>query len=144
VRRRGPSRSRSPTSRTPSCSSTSAMRTTNTSTWSMTLASNVARPFQGRRGGAERPALRLLAAFLFTLVAMQAAAQDVKNVKTVLDAANKAMGGVSLKTIEYAGAGWSSRIGQTYGLNEDWPKYEVTGYTRSIDYDARWSREDYT
>ena len=38
----------------------------------------------------------------------------------------------------------SGHIGQTYGLNEDWPKYEVAGYTRAIDYDARWSREDYT
>jgi hypothetical protein len=71
-------------------------------------------------------------------------AQEVKDVRAVLQAANKAMGGVNLKTIEYSGAGWSSRIGQTYGLNEDWPKYEVTGYTRAIDYDARWSREDYT
>ena len=29
-------------------------------------------------------------------------------------------------------------------LAEDWPKYEVAGYTRAIDYDAKWSREDYT
>ena len=27
---------------------------------------------------------------------------------------------------------------------EDWPHYEVAGYTRVIDYDAKWSREDYT
>jgi hypothetical protein len=73
-----------------------------------------------------------------------ATGQNVQNVRSVLEAANAAMGGASLKTIEYSGAGWSSRIGQTYGLNEDWPKYEVTGYTRVIDYTARWSREDYT
>ena len=35
-------------------------------------------------------------------------------------------------------------IGQTYGLAEDWPHYEVADYTRAIDYDAKWSREDYT
>ena len=80
----------------------------------------------------------------FVLAPTRATAQDVKDVRAVLEAANKAMGGVGLKTIEYSGAGWFSRIGQTYGLNEDWPKYEVTGYTRAIDYDARWSREDYT
>ena len=73
-----------------------------------------------------------------------AGAQEVRDVKAVLDAANRAMGGAGLKTIEYSGAGWLSRIGQTYGLNEDWPKYEVSGYTRTIDYEARWSREDYT
>jgi len=55
----------------------------------------------------------------------------------------KAMG-ANLKTIRYSASGWSSRIGQTYGLAEDWPHYEVAGYTRSIDYDAKWSREDYT
>src|ERR1022692_3222677 len=40
--------------------------------------------------------------------------------------------------------GWSSLIGQTYGLAEDWPHFEVADYTRAIDYDAKWSREDYT
>ena len=50
----------------------------------------------------------------------------------------------NLKTIEYSAHGWSSRIGQTYGLAEDWPHYEVADYTRAIDYDAKWSREDYT
>ena len=27
---------------------------------------------------------------------------------------------------------------------EDWPHYEVADYTRVIDFDAKWSREDYT
>jgi hypothetical protein len=90
--------------------------------------------------------LCLLAAIvaLVYLNATTATGQNGPNVRAVLQAAVKAMGGENLKTIEYSGAGWSSRIGQTYGLAEDWPKYEVTGYTRVIDYDARWSREDYT
>src|SRR5438046_4350869 len=54
------------------------------------------------------------------------------------------MGGENLKTITYSGAGWNSQIGQTYGLAEDWPHFEVAAYTRLIDYDAKWSREDYT
>lgn len=78
---------------------------------------------------------------LLALVRGSASAQDARS---VLQAATAAMGGGNLKTIEYSGAGWSSRIGQTYGLAEDWPKYEVSAYTRVIDYDARWSREDYT
>ena len=45
---------------------------------------------------------------------------------------------------KYSANGWSSRIGQTYGLAEDWPHYEVADYTRTIDFDAKWSREDYT
>ena len=77
---------------------------------------------------------------MLALAAGTASAQDAR---AVLQASLKAMGGENLKTITYSGAGWSSRIGQTYGLTEDWPKYEVVNYTRMVDYDAKWSREDY-
>jgi glyoxylase-like metal-dependent hydrolase (beta-lactamase superfamily II) len=83
------------------------------------------------------------AAFL-GLIAGNASAQTVKDVRSVLEASLKAMGGANLKTIRYSASGWSSRIGQTYGLAEDWPHYEVADYTRALDYDAKWSREDYT
>ena len=73
-----------------------------------------------------------------------ASAQTVNDVRSILEASLKAMGGTNLKTIQYSGNGWSSRIGQTYGLAEDWPHYEVADYTRAIDYGAKWSREDYT
>jgi glyoxylase-like metal-dependent hydrolase (beta-lactamase superfamily II) len=85
----------------------------------------------------------VFSAFL-SFMAGTAPAQTVKDVRAVLEASLKAMGGANLKTIRFSGGGWSSRIGQTYGLAEDWPHYEVAGYTRAIDYAARWSREDYT
>jgi L-ascorbate metabolism protein UlaG (beta-lactamase superfamily) len=85
----------------------------------------------------------VLSVFL-SLMAGTASAQAVTDVRAVLEASLKAMGGGNMKTIRYTGSGWSSRIGQTYGLAEDWPHYEVAGYTRVIDYDAKWSREDYT
>jgi hypothetical protein len=78
------------------------------------------------------------------LVAGAAFAQSVKDVRAVLEISLQAMGGTNLKTIQFSGSGWSSRIGQTYGLAEDWPRYEVADYTRAIDYEATWSREDYT
>jgi len=78
------------------------------------------------------------------LVMGAASAQTIKDVRSVLEASLKAMGGANLKTLRYSGSGWSSRVGQTYGLAEDWPRYEVAGYTRVIDYEAKWSREDYT
>lgn len=81
---------------------------------------------------------------LVMLIGVAASAQQVKDVRSVLEASLKAMGGTNLKTIQYSGGGWSSRIGQTYSLNEDWPKYEVADYTRTIDYDAKSSREEYT
>ena len=87
--------------------------------------------------------IAVLPAFL-GLMSGAASAQTVSDVRSVLEASFKAMGGANLKTIQYSASGWSSRIGQTYGLAEDWPHYEVAGYTRVIDYEARWSREDYT
>ena len=89
---------------------------------------------------------RKVAIFLafLDLIIGTASAQTVKDVRSVLEASLKAMGGTNLKTIQYSASGWSSRIGQTYGLAEDWPHYEVTDYRRAIDYDAKWSREDYT
>ena len=85
----------------------------------------------------------VLSAFL-ALVSGVASAQAVQDVRAVLEKSLKAMGGTNLKTIRYSASGWSSGIGQTYGLAEDWPHYEVAEYTRVIDYDAKWSREDYT
>ena len=84
--------------------------------------------------------LLLLAAF----VGLSAATASAQDARAVLQASLKAMGGENLKTIHISGAGWNSQIGQTYGLAEDWPHFEVAGYTRAIDYDAKWSREDYT
>src|SRR6202790_569167 len=85
----------------------------------------------------------VFAAFLGLIIGT-ASAQTVEDVRSVLEASLKAMGGTNLKTIRYSASGWSSQIGQTYGLAEDWPHYEVADYTRAIDYDAKWSREDYT
>src|ERR1700693_5413696 len=80
---------------------------------------------------------------LFILFAGTASAQTV-DARKALEAASKAMGAVNMKTLQYSASGWFSQIGQTYGLAEDWPHYEVADYTRVIDYDAKWSREDYT
>src|SRR4029077_15731197 len=87
-----------------------------------------------------RRRLRILIALVFLIVGT-ASAQDARS---VLQASLKAIGGTTLKPIQITGSGWLSQIGQTYGLAEDWPKYEVADYTRVIDYDAKWSREDYT
>jgi hypothetical protein len=78
------------------------------------------------------------------LAAATACAQEARDVRGVLQASAQAMGLSNLKTIRYTGSGWFSMIGQTYGLNEDWPHYEVNPYTRAIDYDAMFSREEYT
>ena len=80
---------------------------------------------------------------LLALGAGIASAQAV-DARKALESSAKAMGAANVKTIQYTAAGWFSMIGQTYGLAEDWPHYEVSDYTRVIDFAAQWSREDYT
>ena len=70
-------------------------------------------------------------------------AQEV-DARAALLASLKAMGGENLKTIEIAAAGSSSLIGQQFSVEGNWPQFEVANYTRAIDFDAKWSREDYT
>ena len=76
---------------------------------------------------------------LGALLAGTAAAQDVER---VLRAAADAMGDPS--NVTYSGTGWVANIGQSYTPDDDWPRFEVTTYTRTIDYDDRSSREEYT
>jgi glyoxylase-like metal-dependent hydrolase (beta-lactamase superfamily II) len=72
-----------------------------------------------------------------------AAAQEVE-ARAALLASLKAMGGENLKTIEISAAGSTSLIGQQFSVEGNWPQVEIANYTRAIDFDAKWSREDYT
>jgi glyoxylase-like metal-dependent hydrolase (beta-lactamase superfamily II) len=80
---------------------------------------------------------------VFALSAGSALAQEV-DARAALLASLKAMGGENLRTIEISAAGSSSLIGQQYSVEGNWPQYEVANYTRAIDFEAKWSREDYT
>jgi len=80
---------------------------------------------------------------LVELLVGTAFAQEV-DARAALLASLKAMGGENLKTIEIAAAGSSSLIGQQFSVEGNWPQFEVANYTRAIDFDAKWSREDYT
>jgi glyoxylase-like metal-dependent hydrolase (beta-lactamase superfamily II) len=77
---------------------------------------------------------------LLTMMTGTAAAQDAR---AVLQAAVAAMGGGNLSSIQYSATGWIANTGQSFSTTDDWPRFEVTGYTRVIDYNARTSREEY-
>src|SRR5215475_12839434 len=78
---------------------------------------------------------------LLALTVNMAAAQDAK---AVLQAVTKAMGADNLKTIQYSGnGGWVGMFGQSYAPGENYPRNDLTSYTRTIDYAARTSREEY-
>ena len=79
---------------------------------------------------------------LVAVLAFMAGTASAQDAKTVLTAASKAMG--ALKSVQITGTGWNAAVGQSFGPEEDWPRFEVTRYTRTIDYDARSSQEEFT
>lgn len=85
---------------------------------------------------------KLLALFAgLALTVGTAAAQDAR---TVLQTVAKNMGTANVRTIQISGTGWNAAVGQSYSPSDNWPQFEMTSYTRTIDYDARSSREDLT
>ena len=77
---------------------------------------------------------------LGALLAGSAAAQDTQRV--LRRPPPMMMGDPS--NVRYSGTGWVANVGQSYTPDDDWPRFEVTTYTRTIDYDDRSSREEYT
>src|SRR4029079_16022525 len=47
-------------------------------------------------------------------------------------------------TIRYSGTGYIAIVGQNYNPESDWPRFELTSYTRTMDYGTGASREEYT
>src|SRR5437867_6752521 len=83
-------------------------------------------------------------AALLVLVVVARDTLRAQDARGVLQAAVKAMGAANLKTVQYSGTGWNAAVGQSFSPQEDWPRFEVTRYTRTIDYDAKSSREEFT
>ena len=79
-----------------------------------------------------------------TLLALWAGTAQAQDAATVLRAAATAMGTANVRSIQISGTGWNAATGQSFTPNEDWPRFELTSYTRAIDYDAKSSREDWT
>jgi glyoxylase-like metal-dependent hydrolase (beta-lactamase superfamily II) len=85
--------------------------------------------------------LCVLVVAVMALMVQAAAAQDAK---AVLQAASTAMGAANLRTVQITGTGWNAAVGQSFSPEEDWPRFEVTRYVRTIDFENRSSREEFT
>ena len=78
-----------------------------------------------------------IACALFLLCAGGASAQDAK---TILQAAQKAMGDVT--SIQYSGTGHLNFFGQAWTPNGPWPVTNLTSYTKTVDYASKSAKED--
>jgi glyoxylase-like metal-dependent hydrolase (beta-lactamase superfamily II) len=85
-------------------------------------------------------AKRLL--MLFTVLGLVVEAPAAQDTRSVLLAAARNMGADTLKCITYSGTGYVGIVGQNFSPLEDWARVELASFTRSIDFDARSSREE--
>ncbi|HYR87791.1 MAG TPA: MBL fold metallo-hydrolase [Terriglobia bacterium] len=81
----------------------------------------------------------MIALAVIGLCGVRASAQDVK---TTLDAAATALGAASLRSIEFSGRGSDFIFGQAYDGNNAWPRFNLPGYTMTIDYTIPAIRDD--
>src|SRR2546425_2627103 len=95
------------------------------------------------RGGPMARKVCVVVVFL-AVIAVTGDTLRAQDAREVLQAAVKAMGAANVKTIQYSGTGWNAAVGQSFSPQDDWPHFEVTRYTRTIDYDAKSSREELT
>jgi glyoxylase-like metal-dependent hydrolase (beta-lactamase superfamily II) len=78
-----------------------------------------------------------LAALL--LLGVSGHAQDAR---AAVDAAAAALGVANLKTVQFSGWGYDYVFGQAYNGDSRWPRFNLPGYTMTIDYAAPAMRDD--
>jgi len=84
-----------------------------------------------------KKAMVLVAAL--ALLAGSARAADAVAQKA-LEAAAKAMGVANMKSIQFSGTGWQGAVGQNYTPRHDWPRFDLTSYARTIDFETQSSK----
>src|SRR6202162_3504557 len=75
-------------------------------------------------------------------LAMTASSLLSPDAQSVLQSSQKAMG--NPKSIQYSGTGMNAFFGQALTAGKEWPRRDLTAYTRTINYDQKSSREEMT
>ena len=78
-----------------------------------------------------------------SLSALMIGSATAQSVQSVLQTTATAMGMENLTSIQYSGTGWQGRVGQNVSPDRDWPRVELTSYTRTIDFETMSSKEEY-
>jgi glyoxylase-like metal-dependent hydrolase (beta-lactamase superfamily II) len=79
---------------------------------------------------------------LATVVALFAAPAAAQDARSVLQAAATAMGATNMNSIQFSGTGWQGAVGQNVAPDQDWPRFDLTSYTRTIDFATQSSKEE--
>ena len=76
---------------------------------------------------------------VMVLTAAPVAAQDARG---ALLAAAETLGVTNMTSIQYSGTGWLGAVGQNFAPAQDWPRFELASYTRTIDFGTSSSKEE--
>ena len=74
--------------------------------------------------------------------ALTLASDPAEDAQAILEAAANTMGVDNMTSIQYSGTGWIGEVGQNHAPDQDWPRFELTDYTRTIDFDTYSSKEE--
>ena len=103
---------------------------------------SLSEPFLPRREDGMRTKTGMLLMILSSMVA-PAAAQDAKS---LLQAADKAIGASAVNSVQYSGTGFMGAVGQSFateGTGSDWPRTDFKSYSATIDYASKSSKEEH-
>src|SRR5262245_4092350 len=85
--------------------------------------------------------LSLLCLLSIQIVAM-GGAPSAQDARTLMQAVAKHIGADGLRCITYSGSGYVGIVGQNFTPRDDWPRLELAGYTRTIDFETKSGREE--
>ena len=75
-----------------------------------------------------------------TVVALTAGPAAAQDARSALQAAATAMGVTNMNSVQVSGAGWQGAVGQNFSPDVDWPRFDLTSYTRTIDFGTQSSK----
>lgn len=86
--------------------------------------------------------MKRLVPIALVLAALLAATGRAQDAKTSIEAAARALGVANLRSIQFSGWGSDYVFGQAYDGNSPWPRFNLPGFTMTIDYATPAMRDD--
>ena len=80
---------------------------------------------------------------LFVLSALMAGSASAQDAKSLLEAADRAVGASAVNSVQYNATGWIRFLGQNFTADQDWNRVDLQSYTQTIDYGSRSAKEEY-
>ena len=90
--------------------------------------------------------MRIKTGMLFVILSSMIGSAAAEDAKSLLQAADKAMGTSAVNSVQYSGTGWLGAVGQSFATERagsDWPRTDFKSYTATVDYPSKSSKEEH-